>query len=120
MASSSQFRHQASSLALRHQAWLTTYVKNPEDWIGLIFLSKRSSRLGLSIMSDIVSPFERSANLVCSFRLTLWKKENFSLLVLDGTYLGPDGVIVDELYVCPGQPKGLESGKDTWREAPHM
>ena len=36
------------------------------------------------------------------------------LLVPDRAYLGPDG-----LYVCPSQLKGLELGKDTWREAPH-
>ena len=33
-------------------------------------------------------------------------------------YLGPDGVILDGLYVYPGRPKGLESRKDMWREAP--
>ena len=56
---------------------------------------------------------------VCPFCLALWKKESFSLLVPDGAYLGPDEVIPDELYVCSERPKGLKSGKDTWREAPH-
>ena len=60
-----------------------------------------------------------SVGLVCPFHLALWKKENFSLLVLDGAYLGPDEVIPNGLYVCPSRPKGLESRKDTWGEAPH-
>ena len=58
-------------------------------------------------------------SLVCPFRLALWKKENFSLLVLDEAYLGPDRVILNGLYVCPSQPKCLESGNDTWRESSH-
>ena len=37
----------------------------------------------------------------------------------DEAYFGPDGVIPDVLHVCPGQPKGLEFGKDMWKEAPH-
>ena len=98
--------------------WLTTHVRNPEDLTGLICPSKRSSRLGLSIPSSIVGPSERLANLVCPFCLALWKKENFSLLVPNEAYLGPDGVILDGLYVYPGRPKGLESRKDMWREAP--
>ena len=38
----------------------------------------------------------------------------------NGAYLGPNRVILDELYVCLGRPKGLEFGKDTWREAPTL
>ena len=45
--------------------------------------------------------------------------ENFSLLVPDGAHLDSNGVIANELYVCPTQPKGLEFGNDTWREALH-
>ena len=56
--------------------------------------------------------------MVCLFHLALWKKENFSLLVLDKAYLGSNEVIQDDLYVCLGWPKGLEFGKDTWRETP--
>ena len=37
----------------------------------------------------------------------------------DKAHLNPNGVIPKGLYVCPGRPKGLESGKDMWREAPH-
>ena len=51
--------------------------------------------------------------------MALWKKEDFSLLVSDRVYLGPDEVIPDRLYVCPGQSKGLEYGNDKWRETPH-
>nr|CAN71780.1 hypothetical protein VITISV_028675 [Vitis vinifera] len=73
----------------------------------------RSNRLDLPIPSGIVGPSKRLTSLICPFRLALWKKENFSLLVLDGAHLDPNGVIPDELYVCPGRPKGLKSGKDT-------
>ena len=37
----------------------------------------------------------------------------------DGVYLSPDGVIPNGLYVCPSQPKGIESRKDMWRKAPY-
>ena len=37
-----------------------------------------------------------------------------------GAYFGLGGVIPNKLYVCLGRPKGLEYGKDTWREAPTM
>ena len=79
---------------------------------GLIFPSKRSSQLGQSIPYGIVSPSTRSINLVYPFRLALWKKENFSLLVLDE-------VIPNGLYVGLSQPKSLEFRKDMWREALH-
>ena len=95
------------------------YVINLEDLNGLVCPSERSSRLGQSILFGIMSPFERSVGLVCPFRLTLWKKENFSFLVSGGACLGPDGVILDGLYAGLGRPKGLEFKKDTWREAPH-
>ena len=88
-------RHQVSRPALRHQVWLTTHARNPEDLI------------------ELICPFERSVDLVCPFCLALWKKESFSLLMPDEAYFGPDGVIPDVLHVCPGQPKGLELGKDT-------
>ena len=39
---------------LKHQAWLTTHVRNLEDLIVLIYPSERSSKLGLSISSGIV------------------------------------------------------------------
>ena len=94
------------------------HVRNPEDLTELICPSERFSRFSLSISSDIVSPSEKSVDLVCLFRLVLWKKENFSLLVPDGAYLGPNEVIPEGLYVCPSQPKGLEYGNATWREAP--
>ena len=58
--------------------------------------------------------------MVCLFHLALWKKENFSLLVSGGAYLGSDGVIQDDLYICLGRPKGLKFGKDTWRETPTL
>ena len=106
-------RHQVSRPALRHQVWLTTHARNPKDLTELICLFERSNRLGLSILSGIVSLFERSVDLVCPFCLALWKKESFSLLMPDEAYFGPDGVIPDVLHVCPGQPKGLEFGKDT-------
>ena len=83
-------RHQASNSVLKHQAWLTTHVRNTEDLAGLICPSDRSNRLGLSISSGIVSPPKRSASLVCPFYLALWNNENFSLMVPDGVYLGPD------------------------------
>ena len=67
----------------------------------------------------MVSSFEKSVGLICPFHLALWKKENFSLQVSDGAYLCVDEVIPNELYVCLGRPKGLESRKDTWREASH-
>ena len=126
--SSSALRHQTSSLVLRyqvsrsvlkHQVWLTTHVKNHEDVIVLICLSGRSNRLGLSIPSSMVSSFERSVGLVCPFHLELWKNENFSLQVSDRAYLSLDEVIPNELYVCLGRPKGLESKKYTWREGSH-
>lgn len=126
-ASRSLLRHQVSSLALKHQVsrrmlrhkvWLTMHVRNLEDLTELIFPFDRSTWLSLSIPSSTVSSFERSANLVFPFHLTLWQKENFSLLVLDKAYFGLDGVIRYELYVCPGWPKGLEFGNDTWTEAP--
>ena len=80
-------------------------------------LSDRFSWLDLSIPSGIVGLYERSIDLVYPFHMTLWKKESFSLLVLDEAHLGPDGVIQNELYVCLRRPKGLEFGKDMWREA---
>ena len=83
------------------------HVRNPEDLTELICPSERFSRFSLSISSDIVSPSEKSVDLVCLFRLVLWKKENFSLLVPDGAYLGPNGVSPEGLYVCPNRPKGL-------------
>ena len=89
------------------------HVRNLEDLIVLICSSERSSRLGLSIPSGIVSSSEMSTGLVCPFRLALWKKKNFSLQVPDKAYLGPDEVIPKELYVCLGRPKGLQYGKDT-------
>ena len=95
------------------------HVRNPEDLTELICPSERFNRFGLSISFDIVSLFEKSVDLVYLFRLVLWKKENFSLLVLDDAYLGPDRVILNGLYVCPSQPKCLESGNDTWRESSH-
>ena len=65
----------------------------------------------------MVSPSKRLVSLVCLFHLALWKKENFSLLVLDEVYLDTNEVIPYGLYVC--QPKGLESSrKDTWRKPP--
>ena len=42
-----------------------------------------------------------SVDLFCLFRMALWKKEDFSLLVSDRVYLGPDGV---------GRPKVLSLG----------
>lgn len=77
------------------------------DLTGLICPSDKSNRLGLSIPSDIVSPFEMSTDLVCSF-----------CLMLDRAYLGPDGVIPYKFYVCPDQLKSFDFGKDTWKEAP--
>ena len=77
---------------------MTTYARNLEDLTRLICPPDRSSRLSLSIPSDIV--------------------EEGKLLVPDKAYFGPNGVIPDGLYVCLGWPKGLESRKDMWREAP--
>ena len=104
-ASSLILRHPAFRLSLRHQVWLITHVRNPEGLIGLIYPSDRPSRLGLSISFGIMSPSERSVGLVYPIRLTLWKNENFLLLV------------PDILYVCHRRSKGLEFGKDTWSEA---
>lgn len=101
MSSSPSLKHQAFRLTLRHQVWLTTHVRNHEDLIGLI------------------SPSKRSTDLVCQFRLTLWNKVNFTLLVSDRAYIGLNRVIPDELYVYPGRPNGLEYRKDAWREIPH-
>ena len=84
MASSPTLRHQPTRSVLRYQAWLTTHVKNPKNLTRLIYPSKKSNQLGLSISSGIANPFERSTSLVCPFCLALWKKENFLLLVLDG------------------------------------
>ena len=83
-------RHHASSSTLKHQAWLTTHVRNTENLAGLICPSDRSNRLGLSISSGIVSPPKRPASLVYPFYLALWNNENFSLMVPDGVYLSPD------------------------------
>ncbi|RVW31640.1 hypothetical protein CK203_092702 [Vitis vinifera] len=87
MAPSLSLRHQTSRLSLRHQAWLTTHVRNLEDLTGLICPFERSNRLGLSIPSSIVS------QLGLSNPFYIVEEENFSLLVLDGAYLDPDGVI---------------------------
>lgn len=92
----------SSKTALKHQAWLTIHVRNLKNLIGLIYSSERFNRLGLSISSDIMGPSGMPVGLVYPFRLTLWKKENFSLLVLDEAYLGLDRVIPNRLYVCPG------------------
>ena len=113
-------RHQSSSPKLRHQAWLITHARNLENLIGWICPFDRSSWLSLSILSGFVVPSKRSIDLVYLCRLALWKKESFLLLLVpDEAYLGPNRVILDELYVCSKRSKGLESGKDTWREAPH-
>lgn len=63
----------------------------------MVFLSKSPSQLGLFVPSGIA------------------EKGNISPLALDRTYLGPDGLILDRLSVCLGQPKGLKFGKATWR-----
>ena len=111
-------RHQSSSPKLRHQAWLITHARNLENLIGWICPFDRSSWLSLSILSGFVVPSKRSIDLVYLCRLALWKKESFLLLLVpDEAYLGPNRVILDELYVCSKRSKGLESGKDTWREA---
>ena len=83
-----------SSSLLRHQVWLTTHVRNPEDLIGLIFLFQRSNWLGLFIPSDIV------------------EEGKLLTLVPDEACLSPNRVIPDGLYVCPSRPKGLEFEKD--------
>ena len=110
----SSLRHQASSSELKHQAWLTTHVRNTENLAGLICPSDRSNRLGLSISSGIVSPPKRSASLVCPFYLALWNNENFSLMVLDGVYLGPDEwsqtsymfALIDQKVLSMGMTRG--------------
>ena len=67
----------------------------------------------LSTWLDWLARLIGPIGLVCPFCLTLWKKENLPLMVSDGAYLGPDGVLPNRLYVFPGRPKGLESKKDT-------
>ena len=77
-------KHQSFRPMLKYQAWLTTHVRNPEDFIELIYPSERSNRLDLSISSGIISLSERPISLLCPFRLALWKKENFLLLMPEG------------------------------------
>ena len=103
---------------ISQEAQQTTHARNPEDLIGWICPFDRSSRLDLSISSGITDQSKMSVGLVCLFHLTLWKKENFSLLVPNGAYLGSNEVTPDGLYVCLGQSKGLEFGNVKWREAP--
>ena len=67
----------------------------------------------LSTWLDWLARLIGPIGLVCPFCLTLWKKENLSLMVSNEAYLGPNGVIPNRLYVCPGRPKALESKKDT-------
>ena len=86
-------RHQVSKRTLRHQTWLAMHARNLKDLTALICPSDRSTWLGLSISSGTVSLSKRLADLAFPFHLTLWEKENFSLLVLDKAYFGPDGVI---------------------------
>lgn len=84
-----------SGSALKYQVWFIMHTKNLEDLIGL------------------VCPFENLTSPAYPFILNLWKKGNLSLLVLNETYLGSNGVIPNGLQVCLGWPRDLELEKDT-------
>lgn len=112
-------RHQAASLRLRHQSSRTAHVRNPEDLTRWICPSNRSSRLNLSIPSDILGLFEKSVGLVCPSiqHCGRRKASHFQCqtkLILVQTEWSQMGYMS-----TPGQLKGLEFGKDTWRKAIH-
>lgn len=76
----------------------------------------------LEDLTGLVCSFESPTSPTsptCQFYLAWWTKGDLSLLVLDGTYLDPDGVILDGSQVCPGRPRGLELENEAWRETPH-
>ena len=99
-ASNMPLRCQVSGSAFKHQMWLITHAKSLED------------------LTRLICPSETPVSLACQFHPTLWNKGNLSLLVPNETYLGLDGVIPNELQVCPDRPKGLELENNTWRETP--
>lgn len=76
----------------------------------------------LEDLTELVCLFESPASPTSPtyrFYLAWWTKGDLSLLVPDGTYLGPDGVIPDGSQVCPDRSRGLELENDAWRETPH-
>ena len=94
---------------LKHQVWLTMYVKNPKNLIGLICPSKRSV--------DLVCP---SCLAFWESSWLIWQCGRRKLLTFGAKQsLCPSQTgVPDKLCVCPGRPSGLEFEKDTWRETP--
>ena len=69
---------------------------------------------------------EVPVGLVYPFCLALGKKEIYFFFCASGAYLGSDGACLGSDGLLPnglstylGQPKDLELGKDTWKEASH-
>ena len=62
---------------------------------------------------------EVPVGLVYPFRLALGKKEICFFSCASGACLGSDGLLLNGLSTYLRQPKDLELGNDTWKEASH-
>lgn len=89
-----------SSLSLRHQVWLIMCsMLRTFDWVSL------------SVWKSLLAWFVHS--------VWHWGRRKFLTSCTRWSLFGPNELIPDGLSTYLGWPKGLEFGKDTWREAPH-